>query len=578
MKPEIRAVALILVFAVAATVANAESVTEFQLTGYVYELGYTPNTPVAGANISANVTFNTGGSDFYIVTNTTTNSNGYWSIDYNGSVKNESDSTIAAWYGNSNDINTVTLYTDTKIYSTGEFYVDTRPPFVVSGMPWSYSNALSPYIYVVLRDYGSDLQNCGTANMNVNGSDVTPSLTWWPQPGNSYRLGYTPSVPFAEGYTVSVSVGATDCLGLSMPVYNWSFAIDTVLPVTGITPNNTWYAYDFDVTISDSDTGGGGLSTCYYRILSNNTQAYPASGFAVRICNSILTVTVGEGKECDDIGENQCEIEAYATDGAGNSGSLNDAFFNVYWAITTPSEGGGDNTQTGPGPQSTEIPVVVTLAPDVIIVTEEKTIELIPADEPVVFEFQKTDVMAIEIVAKSSLSNVQIGVSKLGSKPAYISEEPAGAVYGYIKINAKNLTDSDIGSVNITFKVDKAWIASASLDAGDVVLNRYKASAWNALPTSKLTGDASNVYYSATSPGLSVFAVTGQKPKAVSATATPTPIPPEDIILPILPPAERIIRNLPEPFNKPPVLAAIAGIALTSLTALYFLRKIWAQK
>lgn len=88
-------------------------------------------------------------------------------------------------------------------------------------------------------------------------------------------------------------------------------------------------------------------------------------------------------------------------------------------------------------------------------------------------------------------------------------------VYQYLNIPNANIAPGDVEKVTIEFKVERAWVASENIDEGTIALCRYDASTdeWTTLPTEKIGEDADYLYFSAESPGLSVFAITGSKLK-----------------------------------------------------------------
>ena len=75
-----------------------------------------------------------------------------------------------------------------------------------------------------------------------------------------------------------------------------------------------------------------------------------------------------------------------------------------------------------------------------------------------------------------------------------------------------------MGSAKINFDVPKTWVVSNNIDPDSVLLLRY-ANGWNELPTTN-TGETADAYnYEASSPGLSVFSITGKQ------AAPPAPVP-----------------------------------------------------
>jgi len=165
------------------------------------------------------------------------------------------------------------------------------------------------------------------------------------------------------------------------------------------------------------------------------------------------------------------------------------------------------------------------------------SIPSIQAGSSAVASITKTEDMAlskIEISVKNAVSNVKITASKLSAKPSNIVAEPSGNVYHYIEIQKENIEDKDISSVKIDFMVEKTWIINSNINASTIALQRYAEEKWNKLSTTKTGEDDNYVYYQALSPGLSVFAITGEKvvtPTEEKPTTVAPPISSSDIVI-----------------------------------------------
>jgi hypothetical protein len=75
-----------------------------------------------------------------------------------------------------------------------------------------------------------------------------------------------------------------------------------------------------------------------------------------------------------------------------------------------------------------------------------------------------------------------------------------------MQITTTNLPNDNIASAKVKFTVPKSWLTQQGLTASDVSLFRL-ATIWNQLTTTVLSEDANNVYFEATTPGFSLFAV-----------------------------------------------------------------------
>ncbi len=134
--------------------------------------------------------------------------------------------------------------------------------------------------------------------------------------------------------------------------------------------------------------------------------------------------------------------------------------------------------------------------------------------------FEELDVRKISIEVDKNVSDVTVTVEEV-DKPEETTEAP-GIAYGYVNIAVTKLMDVN-ATTKIEFKVNKSWLAGHNIDEATIKLNRYDGN-WTALPTSKIDEDNASVYFEAETPGLSLFAITGEKKvEAAVVVVTPTP-------------------------------------------------------
>jgi len=145
-----------------------------------------------------------------------------------------------------------------------------------------------------------------------------------------------------------------------------------------------------------------------------------------------------------------------------------------------------------PAPQSVEIPLITPEAPAKV-------------------EVENIAVTVLDLSVLDTVENVRIIVRELVDRPAEIAISAPGTIYRYLEIIEDNITDNDISSVTITFKVEKTWIEGENIDENTITLKHYNAEngEWVSLPTVKVDEDATYVYFSVTSPRLSYFAISG---------------------------------------------------------------------
>jgi len=93
-----------------------------------------------------------------------------------------------------------------------------------------------------------------------------------------------------------------------------------------------------------------------------------------------------------------------------------------------------------------------------------------------------------------------------------------GVVYQYVDLVPARF--EEITGANITFSIPAAWLAEHGFIPGEIVMYHYNGTAWEALPTWVVDNSGSTVTFSATTPGFSLFAITGIEDE--SPVTTPT--------------------------------------------------------
>lgn len=138
-----------------------------------------------------------------------------------------------------------------------------------------------------------------------------------------------------------------------------------------------------------------------------------------------------------------------------------------------------------------------------------QTLHLISAGESKNISFREYDSFVEEIIvtAASTLENVTFTVSTFTERPDEVSS-PSGTLYMYLSVET-NANEGDISSAIVTFKVEKTWLKTMDVEYENVLLLRYHDGEWQKLPTKMVNADETYVYYQATSPGFSTFAIIG---------------------------------------------------------------------
>jgi len=119
------------------------------------------------------------------------------------------------------------------------------------------------------------------------------------------------------------------------------------------------------------------------------------------------------------------------------------------------------------------------------------------------------EILDIRAFLETTANNVEIVVRVPPSTPIFEIDK---AVYQYIEVVAGNLDQTKINKIVFDFRVSKDWLKKNNVKKGTVALYRYSRE-WQAQPTTLVREDDDNVYYQASSKGLSVFAISGELSK-----------------------------------------------------------------
>lgn len=223
---------------------------------------------------------------------------------------------------------------------------------------------------------------------------------------------------------------------------------------------------------------------------------------------------------------------------------------------TTPTSGGDGVT------------AATTTETTTVIAEQTETFATITANTPVDIAITKEEasISKLAITTNTAVSSATVTVKALSARPGAVptpttANTPAAPgtatvlIYQYIDVEATNIQANQLSQATFDFKVPKSWLTQNGLTSAEIALARY-TTAWETLPTSIVREDAANVYYQATSPGLSTFAVVAIR------QATPAPTTPVEAAQPAV--------VAPLPATTYLILAAVAaGISFV----LFFARR-----
>lgn len=168
---------------------------------------------------------------------------------------------------------------------------------------------------------------------------------------------------------------------------------------------------------------------------------------------------------------------------------------------------GGDNHENSAC--QFEVTLLTGVGPKNLVSDAWLLVENVEAGEKKVVEVENGDLRRITLISAGALDNLELRVQQADAPPSEVVP-PSGEIYSYFNV-LSTATENDIENVQFEFRVDRSWFSEHGIDLGSIALCRYENGEWKGLQTRLISEDNSYFYYSAFSPGLSVFAITGEQ-------------------------------------------------------------------
>ncbi|WP_445474165.1 PGF-pre-PGF domain-containing protein [Methanococcoides methylutens] len=347
------------------------------------------------------------------------------------------------------------------------FSIDTIAPTVIIELPQDTTYATNNVNLNVSADEDVDIWM-----YNINGTG-----------NHTFDQNMTLDLPDGEH---NVTVFASDTIGnVGSAMIN--FSIDTTAPTVTIeSPQNTTYETN---TVNLNVYADEDVHTWTYNINNTGNNTF----------NPNITFS--------NLPEGEYNITIFANDTAGNVGSARTNFtIDVTTLPSTPnkssssSSGGGGSGNTGEAFEN--------------IALKEVEATFISKDSEVKFNFEE-EANQIDYIGFYSLKNsgkISTTVEVLNERSALVTDNPPGMVYQYMNIwvgKAGFATEKNIADPGIGFRVSKSWITENYIDETKIALFRNHDGKWTQLSTTILSEDPEYLYFEATTPGFSPFAIVG---------------------------------------------------------------------
>ncbi len=298
---------------------------------------------------------------------------------------------------------------------------------------------------------------------------------------SNYNHTYSTTLTAVNNGNYNLTVNCTDYFNnTAQKMYNLTVNDTTVPTVTAISANSSGTT---TVTVTLSVTTNE-AATCQYSTSSD--VVYGSMSAMTTTGSTSHSKSIAYTSDASGTYYVRCQ------DTAGNSMSTSNS--TTFTADVTTTGGGGGG---GGGISQTINPKT------------SKQWDEIPAATPSIMKVTNSEIglTQITITVDNKANNVEITIEKLAGKPASITKTITGQVYKYLELDKTNLEDENVDTVEIEFRVEKSWLTQNNVQENNIVLMRYNNNKWNELPTHKKSSDTKYIYYTASSPGLSYFAI-----------------------------------------------------------------------
>lgn len=424
-----------------------------------------------------------------------------------GSV--DENSAVISWTTNETTNATVEYGLNASYGDTGTESYDTCHSVTLIGL-----SADTTYHYrVISYDRAGNSVNSSDATFTTDEESGSPGGGGSPPVVDSGTVTITCDAggPYAGTVGSSIEFSGSASGGTEPYTYSWDFDDDTTS-----SEQNPTHSYDsagtYTVTLTATDDAGySGTDTAEVTISEVSDDAAPVIS---SVDTSPLPAT----------SEDTITISAKVTD----DNSVESV--TMYWSINEVTQsskamsasGNVYSTSIGPFATGDEIEFRIDAIDDagqetssgvhLIIIKNKVTLdELEDADE--------TGVDGLNITCNPDFQNVTVKIQKkdaseITSESAY-SVQSEEEIYSYLEIDVESdngtLSDDDIDTITVKFKVTQEWIDENDINKSKVVLKRLHDGSWQNLTTQMIREDDTYVYYEAIVTGTSTFAVVGGK-------------------------------------------------------------------
>ncbi|MGB9246507.1 MAG: IPT/TIG domain-containing protein, partial [Methanoregula sp.] len=300
--------------------------------------------------------------------------------------------------------------------------------------------------------------------------------------------------------TGTVDVTVTTPGGTSTTSAADEFMYDPIPTVTGITPTGGPLAGGTTVTITGTGFTGATAVTFGTTAATSYTVASATSITAVSPAGSAGTVDV-----------------TVTTPGGTSTTSAADQF--TYDPVPTPTPtspsgggGAGGNDESGNFYRPTSF--AVTAPGTTAGQTMTFAINEVLSEGDIEYPYA---IISVQVVPSQSLGPTQMTLTDAGTPDA--SQLPGRQTAGIVTIELVGVNPVSVSQVTVNFEVAGTWLTQHGLTPDNIVFMRNSGGGWSELPTTFVTRNGDAYYFTATTPGLSSFAITSRVNTATDDTS-----------------------------------------------------------
>ena len=407
--------------------------------------------------------------------------------------------------------------------------------YAVNNTRYNYTTILSDgnYLwYVNCSDDAGNINITDTRNLTIDAT--APIITLANSVYGSVNPGYYNDIFTINFTAIDTSSAVNNCwwsvdksANVSLATYNYTNCINITVTLSNLTNGNhtviiysndtfnnirtTIFTYSMD-TITPNVTAGPYVNPSTSTATLNINTSEPTNK-SITNCGNTVVIS-GFSNVSSNVGLSgltpggtyyTCTIKF--CDRAGNCDQIETDSFSTT-GTTSGNTGGGSGGGGGGGGAQDDTSGTADYSWSMVYDTLPNGTETV--------DVSNNDVLisTIDLTTTVSAYNINFDIERSNT-----SETPYNPmiltgnelVFGYVTISHANLPDSSITSAVIKFKVEKSWLNSNNVKKENITLLRYSGSGWDVIPSKVLSDDVTFVYYQGTSPGLSLYAITGKE-------------------------------------------------------------------